>query len=109
MNGIKTDIVAVEVFDVTFETGYNEKVSKQTIKDGYKVERPKIERAGYTLNGWYCNGEEWRFNSDVVKNDMKKNYSTPYVEVLYTDKSDIITTSPGTETNIIDETDGYWW
>jgi len=40
---------------------------------------------------------------------MKKNYSTPYVEVLYTDKSDIITTSPGTETNIIDETDGYWW
>ena len=70
LNGIKTDIVAVEVFDVTFETGYNEKVSKQTIKDGYKVERPKIERAGYTLNGWYCNGEEWRFNSDVVKNDM---------------------------------------
>ena len=70
LNGIKTDIVAVEVFDVTFETGYNEKVSKQTIKDGYKVERPEIERAGYTLNGWYCNGEEWRFNSDVVKNDM---------------------------------------
>lgn len=70
LNGIKTDIVAVEVFDVTFETGYNEKVSKQTIKDGYKVERPEIERTGYTLNGWYCNGEEWRFNSDVVKNDM---------------------------------------
>ena len=70
LNGIKTDIVAVEVFDVTFETGYDEKISKQTIKDGYKVERPEIERAGYTLNGWYYNGEEWRFNSDVVKNDM---------------------------------------
>ena len=70
LNGIKTDIVAVEVFDVTFETGYTEKVSKQTVKDGYKVERPKLERTGYTLNGWYCNGEEWHFNSDVVKNDM---------------------------------------
>ena len=70
LNGIKTDIVAVEVFDVTFETGYTEKVSKQTVKDGYKVERPELERTGYTLNGWYCNGEEWRFNSDIVKNDM---------------------------------------
>ena len=70
LNGIKTDIVAVEVFDVTFETGCAEKVSKQTVKDGYKVERPELERTGYTLNGWFCNGEEWRFNSDVVKNDM---------------------------------------
>lgn len=70
LNGIKTDIVAVEVYDVTFNTGFSANVSKQTIKDGYKVVRPEIERAGYTLNGWYCNGEEWRFNSDVVKNDM---------------------------------------
>lgn len=70
LNGIKTDIVAVEVYDVTFNTGFSTKVSKQTVKDGYKVERPEIERTGYTLNGWYCNGEEWRFNSDVVKNDM---------------------------------------
>lgn len=70
LNGIKTDIVAVEVYDVTFNTGFSTNVSKQIIKDGYKVERPEIERAGYTLNGWYCNGEEWRFNSDVVKNDM---------------------------------------
>ena len=70
LNGIKTDIVAVEVYDVTFDTGFSTKVSKQTIKDGYKVELPEIERKGYTLNGWYCNGEEWCFNSDVVKNDM---------------------------------------
>ena len=70
LNGIKTDIVAVEVYDVTFNTGFSTNVSKQTIKDGNKVVRPEIERKGYTLNGWYCNGEEWRFNSDVVKNDM---------------------------------------
>ncbi len=70
INGIVTDIVAIEVYDVTFNTGFSANVSKQTIKDGYKVVRPEIERAGYTLNGWYCNGEEWRFNSDIVKNDM---------------------------------------
>lgn len=70
LNGIKTDIVAIEVYDVTFNTGFSANVSKQTIKDGYKVERPEIERTGYTLNGWYCNGEEWRFNSDIVKSDM---------------------------------------
>ena len=70
INGVVTDIVAIEVYDVTFNTGFSANVSKQTIKDGYKVVRPEIERAGYTLNGWYCNGEEWRFNSDVVKNDM---------------------------------------
>ena len=40
------------------------------MKDGDKVERPQLEREGYTLVGWYCNGEEWRFNSDVVLNKM---------------------------------------
>lgn len=70
LNGIKTSIVAIETYDVTFDTGFSVNVSKQTIKDGYKVERPQIERTGYTLDGWYCNGEEWHFNSDVVKSDM---------------------------------------
>ena len=70
LNGIKTDIVAVEIYNVTFNTGFGTTIPKQTVKDGYKVDRPEIERIGYSLNGWYCNGEEWRFNSDVVKNDM---------------------------------------
>ena len=70
LNGIKTSIVAIEVYDVTFDTGFSTNIPKQTIKDGYKVKRPEIERTGYTLNGWYCNGEEWRFNSDIVKSDM---------------------------------------
>ena len=29
--------------------------------EGNKVIRPEIERIGYTLDGWFCNGEEWRF------------------------------------------------
>ena len=70
LNGIKTSIVAIEVYDVTFDTGFSTNIPKQTIKDGYKVERPEIERTGYTLNGWYCKGEEWHFNSDIVKSDM---------------------------------------
>lgn len=70
INGIITDIVATEIYKVSFNTGFDARVSKQFIEDGYKVERPEIEREGYTLNGWYCNGEEWRFNSDVVKSDM---------------------------------------
>lgn len=70
LNGVKTDIVAIEVYDVTFNTGYSAEIPKQTVKDGYKVERPELEREGYTLNGWYCNGEEWQFNSNIVKDDM---------------------------------------
>lgn len=70
LNGIKTSIVAVNVFDVNFVTGYDATVKTQIVKDGDKVIRPQLEREGYTLKGWYCNGEEWRFNSDVVKNDM---------------------------------------
>lgn len=70
LNGIKTSIVAVDVFDVKFVTGYDTTVKTQIIKDGDKVIRPQLEREGYTLKGWYCNGEEWRFNSDVVLNEM---------------------------------------
>lgn len=70
LNGIKTNIVAVDVFEVNFVTGYATTVKTQVVKDGDKVERPQLEREGYTLVGWYCNGEEWRFNSDVVLNGM---------------------------------------
>ena len=71
LNGIKTSIVATEVFNVNFNTGYSATVSAQKIKDGYKVELPELDRTGYTLDGWYCNGEKWSFNSDVVKNDIE--------------------------------------
>lgn len=73
VNGVKTDICATKIFTVSFDTGFSTNVQAQKVKDGYKVERPELTRTGYTLNGWYCNGEEWRFNSDVVKNDMILN------------------------------------
>ena len=58
------------MYDVEFVTGYDATVKAQIIKDGDKVERPQLEREGYTLKGWYCNGEEWRLNSDVVLSEM---------------------------------------
>lgn len=69
LNGIKTNIKADETYNVQFMTEFSS-VPSQTIRKGYKVSRPTIEREGYTLTGWLCNGEEWRFNSDVVSNDM---------------------------------------
>lgn len=70
INGRKTDIKATEAWTVTFDTGFSETINSQSILDGDKVIRPDINREGYSLVGWFCNGEEWRFNSDVVLNNM---------------------------------------
>lgn len=70
INGIKTDIKATNVYTVKFNTGYSASVADQKVFEGHKVERPQLNRTGYELDGWFCNGEEWRFNSDVVLNDM---------------------------------------
>ena len=70
VNGVKTGIKATEVYTVSFNTGYAAKVDDQKVFEGHKVERPELNRTGYNLNGWFCKGEEWRFNSDVVLNDM---------------------------------------
>ena len=70
INGVKTNIVAVAFYTVTFDTGYDQTVKPQSIKDGYKVENPQLCREGYTLKGWFYNGEEWHFNTDIVRSDM---------------------------------------
>ena len=70
INGIKTDIKATEVYTVKFNTGYSATVPDQKVFEGKKVERPQLDRTGYSLDGWFNNGEEWRFNSDVVSNNM---------------------------------------
>ena len=82
VNGVKTNISAINVYTVSFDTGFSTKVQAQKVKDGYKVEKPELTRTGYTLNGWYCNGEEWRFNSDIVSNDM--NLAASWTAKSYT-------------------------
>ena len=37
-----------------------------------------------------------------------KNYTNPEIEVVEINTSDVLTTSPGTETSPKDETDGVW-
>ena len=37
-----------------------------------------------------------------------KKYINPEMEIVEIDVTDIITTSPGTETDIMDENDGSW-
>ena len=70
IDGIKTNIVATAIYTVSFEPGFNTNLDDQLIKDGYTVSKPELQRTGYSLDGWFCNGEEWRFNSDIVKHDL---------------------------------------
>lgn len=115
INGIKTDIVAIDVYTVSFDTGYSATVASQTIKDGYKVERPTLDRIGYTLDGWYCNNEEWHFNSDVVKNDMTlhakwsaNEYTVDFVNEMGTNPASInVTFDSNVTLPTVDEVDGY--
>lgn len=70
LNGKKSDIVATKAYQVSFNTDCALNVKAVMVKEGYKVERPTLDRVGYFLVGWFCNGEEWHFNSDIVLNDM---------------------------------------
>lgn len=99
LNGIKTTIQAIATYTVTFDTGFATKVAAQQVKEGYKVERPQIERAGYTFDGWYCNGEEWSFNANVVMNDMTltaqwiaNQYTVSFINEKGDDPADMVVT-----------------
>ena len=115
INGIKTDIVAIDVYTVSFNTGYSATVVSQIIKNGYKVEKPTLDRIGYTLDGWYCNNEEWHFNSDVVKNDMTLNakwtaneYTVDFVNEMGTNPVSInVAFDSNVTLPTVDEVDGY--
>ena len=70
VNGVKTNICAINIYTVSFDTGFSTRIQSQRIKEGYKVEKPSISRNGYEFVGWFCNDEEWSFNSNIVMNDM---------------------------------------
>lgn len=96
INGVKTSIKATEVYTVKFVTGYSATIQDQKVFEGHKVEKPQLDRTGYSLVGWFCNDEEWRFNSDVVLNDMTltaqwtaNQYSVSFVNEKGTNPDDM--------------------
>ncbi len=115
INGIKTDIKATNVYTVKFNTGYTASVADQKVFEGHKVERPQLNRTGYELDGWFCNGEEWRFNSDVVLNDMTlaaewtaKQYIVSFINEKGPNPSDLTVTYDSNYTlPTVDAVDGY--
>lgn len=115
INGVKTSISAIDVYTVSFNTGYEAKVSSQKIKDGYRVEKPTLDRVGYTFGGWYYNEEEWHFNTDTVKNDMTltakwtaNDYFVNFVNEKGTNPDSITVTYDNNVTlPEVDEVDGY--
>ena len=99
INGVKTNIKATEVYTVSFNTGFSTTIPEQKVFEGHKVEKPQIDRTGYELDGWFCNDEEWRFNSDVVLNDMTltahwtaKQYTISFVNEKGINPGDMIVT-----------------
>lgn len=115
INGIKTDIKATNVYTVKFNTGFSATVADQKVFEGHKVERPQLTRTGYNLDGWFCNGEEWRFNSDVVLNDMTlsaewtaKQYTVSFINEKGTNPADMTVTYDSNYTlPSVDSVDGY--
>ena len=70
INSVKTDIVATNVYTVSFDTGFSTNLQDQKIKEGHKIDAPSITRTGYEFDGWFFNNEVWSFNSNIVTDDM---------------------------------------
>ena len=70
LNGIKTSIFAVDVYEVKFVTGTSDTIKTQVLKEGDKATEPSVSREGYTFLGWYCNNAKWNFNTDIITDNV---------------------------------------
>ena len=76
-------------YRVRFHTECLLLVPDQRVEEGGKVKEPEIDRPGYTLKGWYCNGVKWDFDNDIVQGDtilvaewIGKEYSVRLVDEI---------------------------
>lgn len=54
-------------FTVTFDTGVG--INEETVVEGTKVNKPSDPvREGFLFNGWYINGEEFNFDTEISSN-----------------------------------------
>ena len=68
-------------FAITFDTNGGSNVSSLTIKKEGKITKPEDPtKEGYVFDGWYYNGKEFDFNTEITK-DMKLEARWAKVEV----------------------------
>ena len=68
-------------FEITFDTNGGSNVSSLTIKKEGKITKPEDPtKEGYIFEGWYYNGKEFDFNTEVTK-DMKLEARWTKIEV----------------------------
>lgn len=84
-------------FSVSFDSNGGSIVQTQTLKKGDKIEDPKCEKLGYTLDGWYLNGEKLDLQDYTVTQSIKlyavwniNNYCINYINV----SDDVINNNP---------------
>ena len=84
-------------FSVSFDSNGGSIVQTQTLKKGDKIEDPKCEKLGYTLDGWYLNGEKLDLQDYNVTQSIKlyavwniNNYCINYINV----SDDVINNNP---------------
>ena len=54
-------------FTVTFDTGVG--INEETVVEGTKINKPSDPiREGFLFNGWYINGEEFNFDTEISSN-----------------------------------------
>ena len=71
----------VKEYEITFDTNGGSNISSLTIKKEGKITKPEDPtKEGYVFDGWYYNGKEFDFNTEITK-DMKLEARWAKVEV----------------------------
>ena len=107
-------------YRVSFESDCPILVPDQMVKEGGKVKEPEIDRPGYVLEGWYCDGVKWDFDKDVVNEDtilvakwIGKEYKIHFVDEMGPACYDMIVTFGGRYYLPNQRVTGYtflgWW
>ena len=87
-------------YTVTFITNNDTVIENQIVKKGEKVIEPeKLEKYGYTFDGWYLDNEKWSFiEYSVTKNiTLEAKWQINTYEITY-DLNDGLATNPKTYT-----------
>lgn len=96
-------------YTVKFTSGFDKKISSQTIEEGGHVKKPDVERSGYDLKGWYLvdsknkvSNKKWDFEKNAINTNthLKAVWTTSSSDSESNDSndSDTSTTDNGSDT-----------